>query len=82
MLTPDEVAAMVWDDYLHRFGAEAYVVARYEVPHVSNGSVLGPYRSASLSIPTGTARSVRSSRNLRLWGQTSRIDCMELLENG
>jgi hypothetical protein len=29
MLTPDEVAAKVWDDYLHRFGAEAYVMARY-----------------------------------------------------
>ena len=29
MLTPDEVAARVWDDYLHRFGAEAYVMARY-----------------------------------------------------
>jgi hypothetical protein len=29
MLTPSEVAARVWDDYLHRFGAEAYVMARY-----------------------------------------------------
>jgi hypothetical protein len=29
MLTPDEGAATVWDDYLHRFGAEAYVMARY-----------------------------------------------------
>lgn len=29
MLTPNEVAARVWDDYLHRFGAEAYVTARY-----------------------------------------------------
>lgn len=29
MLTPNEVAARVWDDYLHRFGAEAYVMARY-----------------------------------------------------
>lgn len=29
MLTPEEVAAEVWDDYLHRFGAEAYVMARY-----------------------------------------------------
>jgi hypothetical protein len=66
---------MVWDDYLHRFGAEAYVVARYEVPHAPNGSVLRPDRSASLSMPTSTARSVRSSSQsisssakVRLWG--------------
>ena len=29
MLTPDEVAAKIWDDYLHRFGVEAYVMVRY-----------------------------------------------------
>ena len=29
MFTPNEAAARVWDDYLHRFGAEAYVTARY-----------------------------------------------------
>jgi hypothetical protein len=29
MLTPEEVAAEVWDDYLHGFGPEAYVMARY-----------------------------------------------------
>jgi hypothetical protein len=29
MLTPDEVAARIWDDYLHRFGVEAYVMVRY-----------------------------------------------------
>ena len=28
-LTADDVVAKMWDDYLHRFGAEAYVTARY-----------------------------------------------------
>jgi hypothetical protein len=32
MITPDEVVAKVWDDYLHRFGAEDYVMARYLTP--------------------------------------------------
>jgi len=32
MLTPDEVVAKVWDDYLHRFGAAEYVTARYLTP--------------------------------------------------
>jgi hypothetical protein len=32
ILTPDEVVAKVWDDYLHRFGAEEYVMARYLTP--------------------------------------------------
>ena len=32
MLTPDEVVAKLWDDYLHRFGAEEYVMARYLTP--------------------------------------------------
>ena len=32
ILTPDEVIAKVWDDYLHRFGAEGYVMARYLTP--------------------------------------------------
>ena len=32
ILTPDEVVAKVWDDYLHRFGAEEYVTARYLTP--------------------------------------------------
>ena len=28
-LTRDEMAAKVWDDFLHRFGVEVYVTARY-----------------------------------------------------
>ena len=32
MLTPDEVVAKVWDDYLHRFGAAEYITARYFTP--------------------------------------------------
>ena len=32
ILTPDEVVAKVWDDYLHRFGVEEYVMARYLTP--------------------------------------------------
>ena len=32
ILTPDEVVAKMWDDYLHRFGAEEYVTARYLTP--------------------------------------------------
>lgn len=60
-LMPDQVAAMVWDEYLRRFGAQAYVKARYDVPHASNGSVSRAHRSVSLSIPTSTARSAGSS---------------------
>ena len=45
VVSPD-VAAEVWDDYLHRFGVTAYVAARY-----SNGSAApaetGPRRLAS-----------------------------------
>ena len=29
MLTSDKVTAKVWDDYMNRFGIEAYVAARY-----------------------------------------------------
>jgi hypothetical protein len=32
MIMPDEVVAKVWDDYLHRFGADDYVMARYLTP--------------------------------------------------
>ena len=32
VLTPDVVVAKVWDDYLHRFGAGEYVMARYLTP--------------------------------------------------
>jgi hypothetical protein len=32
ILKPDEAVAKVWDDYLHRFGAEEYVMARYLTP--------------------------------------------------
>jgi hypothetical protein len=32
MLTPDVVVAKVWDEYLHRFGATEYVMARYLTP--------------------------------------------------
>ena len=32
ILTPDEAVAKVWDDYLHRFGVEEYVMARYLTP--------------------------------------------------
>ena len=69
MLTPDEVAAKIWDDYLHRFGVEAYVMVRYistlptmptsERPLAPDGRE--EPQSPSRSIPTSTARSVRSS---------------------
>ena len=29
MLTSDKMTAKVWDDYMNRFGIEAYVAARY-----------------------------------------------------
>lgn len=29
MLTSDKATAKVWDDYMNRFGIEAYVAARY-----------------------------------------------------
>jgi len=68
MLTPDEVAAKIWDDYLHRFGVEAYVMVRYistlptmpasERPLAPDGreEPQSPSR-----IPTSAARRTRSS---------------------
>ena len=64
MLTPDEVAAKMWDDYLHRFGAEAYVMVRYistlpTTPTNERGLPLAPDgreepQSPSRGIPTST----------------------------
>ena len=71
MLTPDEVAAKMWDDYLHRFGAEAYVMVRYistlpTMPTNERGLPLAPDgreepQSPSRGIPTSTPRRYGSS---------------------
>ena len=57
MLTPDEVIADAWDDDLHRFGAEEYVMARYltspatmpmnegALAHLPAGAFLSPAHS-------------------------------------
>jgi hypothetical protein len=69
MLTPDEVAAKIWDDYLHRFGVEAYVMVRYisavptmptsERPLVPDGRE--EPQSPLSRIPTSAARRTPSS---------------------
>ena len=69
MLTPDEVAAKTWDDFLHRFGAEAYVMVRYistlpTMPTDERGLPLAPDgqeepQSFSRSLPTGSSANVR-----------------------
>ncbi|MGA9162808.1 MAG: hypothetical protein WB297_18340 [Actinomycetota bacterium] len=52
ILTADDVVAKMWDDYVHRFGAEAYVMARYistlpAVPTDDDGLDIAPRPSVS-----------------------------------
>jgi hypothetical protein len=62
---PDEVAApevvaKAWDDYLHLFGAEAYVLARYGPLFRDATLSLGPVRQDLAA--AGRSRPVRAAR--------------------
>jgi len=56
-LKPDEAVAKVWDDYLHRFGAEEYVMARYLTPRTTM-----PVNEDALDILTGLTESRLTAR--------------------
>jgi len=57
ILKSDEAVAKVWDDYLHRFGAEEYVVARYLTPRTTM-----PLDEDALDIPTALTESRLTAR--------------------
>jgi hypothetical protein len=65
MITADEVVAKVWDDYLHRFGAQDYVMARYLAPPttIPMNDDAGDYPPAEPSwIPPHSSFGSRSGR--------------------
>ena len=64
MLTSDKVTAEAWDEYMNRFGIEAYVAARYfSAPTSARIARDGPRhlrRSRSLRRPSNLGASIRA----------------------
>ena len=62
MLIPHKVAAKAWDDYMNRFGIEAYVVARYfsgpTATHMNGDAPRKPPEAASLRHPPSLGASI------------------------